>query len=316
MMGENLEKRAEESLQQDLFRRSAFLIIAKIIDLRPKPPSVLVDECLHSIFFAGMIHKPRYEPKDIVSDAKMLAALENCYSRPFELCFTQLPKRSPFSCVLDMFVHQVRVEGNREEEEHRVREQLQTFIKELRKGGAKKMISAAICVSQKLDSSSDRYYGVSMSTFDCPHGQIMIAASCLHTWDSYVADAVMTYCPEKEKKAYFDGTLQLQELIRCETFSLGRGEHMDPCRSCGNLFGLTTGSVKVWPYGHCAEAESISNLLKSQNDLRQRATPKFKNYTVGNRQSAKDSVSKHLKDLLRNTVFEAWDFGFYTPTEN
>ncbi|XP_074543146.1 uncharacterized protein LOC141803134 isoform X2 [Halichoeres trimaculatus] len=288
MMGENLEKRAEESLQQDLFRRSAFLIIAKIIDLRPKPPSVLVDECLHSIFFAGMIHKPRYEPKDIVSDAKMLAALENCYSRPFELCFTQLPKRSPFSCVLDMFVHQVRVEGNREEEEHRVREQLQTFIKELRKGGAKKMISAAICVSQKLDSSSD----------------------------SYVADAVMTYCPEKEKKAYFDGTLQLQELIRCETFSLGRGEHMDPCRSCGNLFGLTTGSVKVWPYGHCAEAESISNLLKSQNDLRQRATPKFKNYTVGNRQSAKDSVSKHLKDLLRNTVFEAWDFGFYTPTEN
>ncbi|XP_073318907.1 uncharacterized protein [Pagrus major] len=125
------------------------------------------DLILHSIFFLGEINKPRYIPKEIVSDDEMLNALRDHYPGPFKCYSSQLPKRSPFSCVLDM---------------------------------------------KNTAEDSVRYYGVSMSTSGRNPGRIIVAVCCLSTWDSHVADAVMTYYPSKKrKKPYFDGTIRLPE---------------------------------------------------------------------------------------------------------
>ncbi|XP_035850090.1 uncharacterized protein LOC118493640 isoform X2 [Sander lucioperca] len=66
--------------------------------------TVLVDEILHSIFFLGKINDPQYPPETIVTDAEMLDGLKSTCPRPFAHYSSQLPKRSPFSCVLDMIV--------------------------------------------------------------------------------------------------------------------------------------------------------------------------------------------------------------------
>ncbi len=45
---------------------------------------------------------PPNTPEDIVTDVDILNALKEIYPRPFALCSSQLPRRSPMSCVLDM----------------------------------------------------------------------------------------------------------------------------------------------------------------------------------------------------------------------
>ncbi|XP_038580033.1 uncharacterized protein LOC119906762 [Micropterus salmoides] len=301
--------REEEFLiQEDHFRRNAFLIISEMVKMSPKHLSVLVDEILHSIFFLGHIKTPQYSPKDIVSDDNMLNLLKGRYPQPFKLFSSELPKRSPISCVLDMIVNLMG-----QENEDTIIEELQKLIRQLKEDEAKDLVSSTICVSQKnKDPNSDRYYGVSMSTSGRDPGRIMIAASCLSAWDSYVAGAVMTYYPKKTQKPYFDGTIKLPEQVRCQAFSLSDLREMPPCRSCGNLFGLTTSENREWPYGHCAEAESVSNLLKHEAEVREQAQPTSITATDENRKKAKESVLKELTNLLKMQKF-TWDKHFYTP---
>lgn len=151
-----------------------------------------------------------------------------------------------------------------------------------------------------------------MSTSGRKPGRIMIAASCLSTWDSYVADAVMTYYPNMEKKAYFDGTIKLPEYVRCQAFKLSNTEQMLPCTSCAHLFGFPKMEKKEWPYGNCAEAESVSNLLKHEKEVKEKVKPTSGTCTEANRNMAQHSVLKELKCNLKMLKFK-WDDIFYTP---
>ncbi|XP_051284366.1 uncharacterized protein LOC127378981 [Dicentrarchus labrax] len=302
-------RREEEFLKKrDYFRRNAFWIIEEMVELSPQHPSVLVDEVLHGIFFLGDIFTPPYSPKDIVSDDDMLNTLKGRYPRPFQLYSSQVPKRSPISCVLDMIVLLI----GREKEDQIVKKLRQLIVK-LKQNEATDLISSTICVSQPNNTrNSPRYYGVSMSTSGRNPGRIMIAASCLSNWEHYVAGAVMTYYPNNKKKGYFDGTIKLPKQVRCQAFSLSREEEMPPCRSCGNLFGLTTSDTKEWPYGNCAEPECVSNLLRNEKEVREQARPKSPTCTDANREKAKESVLKELTNILRMVQF-SWDKTFYAP---
>ncbi|XP_039677224.1 uncharacterized protein LOC120572145 [Perca fluviatilis] len=264
-----------------------------------------MDEIIHSIFFLGKINDPDFDPESIVTDAKMLVGLKDTYPGPFKCYSSQLPKRSPFSCVLDMIVL-LTGEENEEEIKKKVRE----ISKQLRRGKTSPLISSTICVSQIPNSV--RYYGVSMSTAGCDPGKIMIAASCLSSWDSYVAGAVMTYYPNKTKKDYFDGTIKLPENVRCEAFNIREGGNKTPkppCGSCENLFGL---KPKEWPYGNCAEVESLSNLFKNVEEVSEQARPTSANSMEKNRRRAEESVQKELRRLLKQHNF-TWDGNFFTP---
>ncbi|XP_061597931.1 uncharacterized protein LOC133461158 [Cololabis saira] len=237
----------------------------------------------------------------------MYNTLKMDYPRPFELYASQLPRRSPMSCVLDMIVHLERPEN-----ELQIKNKLRRLMEDLREVDRSKILSSStICVSHARTSES-RHYGVSMSTFDCLPGKIMVAASCFSNWDDFVADAVMTYFPDEKK--YFDGSIKLPEDIRCQAFNISGGTEMNPCKSCGNLFGLNTNETEGWPYGNCAEVESLSNLFKNEQEVKIRATPQSDSRTEENRQRARNNLSGHLKKCWLKTVNFKWHDDFYTST--
>ncbi|XP_038580028.1 uncharacterized protein LOC119906761 isoform X1 [Micropterus salmoides] len=303
-MAERRMTRQEDFLvQENNFRRNAWLIIDYMVNRSPEP-SALVDEILHSIFFLGNIKAPpSFSPTEIVTDQDMLNALRHRYPQPFERYSSQVPRRCPMSCVLDM-----TVALNRQENERAIIDSVLNLTGQLR-GSSKHLVSSTICVSQ---NTSDRYYGVSMSTSGPLPGKIMIAASCLSTWDSNVAGAVMTYYPNNEMNTNFDGTIRLPEQIRCQAFSLKPRENpfMPSCRSCQDLFGLTANNNINFPYGNCAEVESLSNLLKNESETVR--VEHAETWTDENREQVELSVREMLTNFLTDRGF-TWDNNFYTP---
>ncbi|XP_078101599.1 uncharacterized protein LOC144514296 [Sander vitreus] len=164
---EELQRREEFLVEEEPFRKNAFLIINEMVLMCTTPTTLLVDEVLHSIFFLGKINTPIFPPEMILSDAEVLNAFKEEYPRPFEKCSSEVPRRSPFSCVLDMVVN---VTGR--DNEGAIKQRLQQFIDTL--GGAinkKPLVSRTICVSQSKSPGSVKYYGVSISADALEHGK-------------------------------------------------------------------------------------------------------------------------------------------------
>ncbi|XP_023200568.1 uncharacterized protein LOC111610503 [Xiphophorus maculatus] len=308
-MAAEQEQRQEYKDDSDVFQRNALLLIDKMVEMASliqEDTSELVDEILHSIFFMGEITVPEFSPRQLfVDDVDMFDYLKETYPEPFTLYSSRLPRRSPFSCVLDMVVH---LEG--QEHEDNIRETLQELVQELKRDTSKNVLySTTICISAGNSADPVRHYGVSMSTTGRPAGQILVAASCLNFWEEHVADAVMSYYPKKSRKTYFDVNIQLPADVRCEAFNIRSREAISPCLSCKNMFGLVTTKEQVWPYGNCAEAESLSNLV-SEEEVRQRVQ-RNGNWTEENQGRAKRAVENHLRNELKKVGFE-WDNQFYT----
>ncbi|XP_054911872.1 uncharacterized protein LOC129376307 [Poeciliopsis prolifica] len=309
MAAEQTQNRVEYKDNSNLFQTNAFRLIYKMLEMASRTQedtSELVDEILHSIFFLGEITQPEFSPRELFLDNDiMFDYLREAYPEPFRLYSSRLPRRSPFSCVLDMVVH---LKGQEHEDD--IRETLKELITELKRGNNQNMlISTTICISAGNSRDSVKHYGVSMSTTGRPAGRILVAASCLNFWEKHVADAVMSYYPIKSRKAYFDVTIKLPADVRCEAFNLGSRKAINPCLSCKNMFGLDTTDEQEWPYGNCAEVESLSNLLREE-EVRERVQ-RFGNWTVENKEKVKRAVINHLRNELKKLSF-AWDNQFYT----
>ncbi|CAF94037.1 unnamed protein product [Tetraodon nigroviridis] len=281
-----------------------------MVELSSGIRSCLVDEVLHSIFFLGGLCSSPSSPEDILTDENMLKRLKSSYPQPFKYFQSKLPRRSPLSCVMDMIVNKTG-----QEKENEILSSLKALIRKLREENATELISSTVCVSQpnNKDQNSTRYYGLSMSTSECLPGRIIVAAACLSNWDEYVAGAVMTFYPTKKKKTYFDGTIKLPDQVRCQAFNLSQLQKMLPCKSCRNLFGFTKCDTRSWPYGNCAENESVSNLLKNEQEVKERSRPLAPSCTEENRKKAKESMEKELNNYLKMKNF-SWDGTFYTPS--
>nr|XP_029518951.1 uncharacterized protein LOC115131391 isoform X2 [Oncorhynchus nerka] len=263
---------------------------------------VYVDEILHSIFFLGFIHKPQQcTPNDILGE--FMPKVQEIFPRPFESYKSKLPRRTPFSSVLDMVVSSLGPDI----EINILVERLQEIANGMSEPNSKyKFNSSTICVSQRKNVQG-RYYGASMSCKGKKEGQIMVAVSCLSTWHCGVSNAVMTYDPNtKMKRENFDHTFNLPTDFRCQAFNLRTGGEMDPCKSCHNLFGLETRETQMWPYGNCAEAESLSKLFKVE---------RFESRRVVDdevRMEVIQSVRSDLQRKLRSIEYE-WDGDYYIP---
>nr|XP_020444814.1 uncharacterized protein LOC109953688 isoform X2 [Monopterus albus] len=305
--------RTQQVLESDtVFRERALTIIHEMVEMSNTSNDIdyatqLVDEVLHSIFFLGKINDPRFFPEKIMKDEEMLNELKVNYPRPFDLYSSRLPRRSPFSCVLDMVVH---LTGERNEDTiiNRLRELYHQLsdITVQSAGREKHLISSVICVSQSTESpDSVRYYGVSMSTCGKTPGQIMLAACCFGYWDSDIADAVMTRYPGRMSNC--DATIKLPEKVRCKAFNLSDGKPKPPCKSCRDLFGLTTEreeadeKSKMWVCGNCAEVESVSKMFKNEEAIK--AQSKSDTCTNQNRERVRERVLKHLIILLDKVGF-------------
>ncbi|KAM4550685.1 uncharacterized protein V3H82_019772 [Fundulus diaphanus] len=306
------QNKGEELLKSEIFKRNAFRLICKMSEMTMETredTSELVDEILHSIFFLGRINKPAFSPRELLdNNDEILEYFKEVHPEPFRWCSSRLPRRSPFSCVLDMVVS---LKG--QENEDGIRMTLQEIVHELMENAPKRLLfSTTLCVSRvHKDKDWVRHYGVSMSTTGRPAGQILVAASCLSFWNEYVADAVMSYYPQKRRKEYFNGTIQLPSGASCEAFNIRGGEKIHPCLSCKNLFGLDTIATRSWAYGNCAEVESLSNLLREE-EARERVR-RTGNWNEENRERVKREVFRHLTGLLKNEDGIAWDKNYYTP---
>lgn len=199
---------------------------------------------------------------------------------------------------------------------------LRELIIGLELGDSRELISSTLCVSHRTDIDDPvKYYGVSMaapSAIAPKKGpfprRFVIAASCLYYWDEYVAGAVLSYYPTKRKKPDYDGTIQLPQWVRCQAFSLSQEEETPPCLSCSNLFGLRTNSNDEWVYGNCGEVESLSNLFKTEGDVKQRARPTSAEYSDQKRDKYKREMCRDLKNCLKEKKFTWREGDFYSPS--
>ncbi|XP_062414343.1 uncharacterized protein LOC134107072 isoform X2 [Pungitius pungitius] len=293
-------KRAEDRLKHaESFRRTAYELIFKmnklnkLINEAPGETTHLLDEMLHSIFFLGKVNKPPFSPESILMDDEMLGDLRKKFPRAFELFSSHLPRRSPFSCVLDMIVH---LNGPKNERE--ILRALRSLIIDLNLGYSRDLISSTICVSHRTDiEDPDKFYGVSMAVPGRSPRQRIISASCLYYWDECVAGAVLTYYPDNKMKPDYDGTIQLPQGVRCQAFSLSKEEETPPCKLCSDLFGLTSDSEEGKLYGNCAEAESLSKLFKNDPEIKKQVQLKSGNNLDG-RVKYEKKTRKRLFDFL------------------
>ncbi|XP_017162945.1 uncharacterized protein LOC108166713 [Poecilia reticulata] len=307
MAGKSTRQEQFLKLQQD-FRTNAFEIINQMVDWcnTTTGSSHLVDEILHSIFFLGKINTTPFTPEEIIPNEDMLNTLKEKYPKPFKCYLTHLPRRSPFSCVLDMVVLKKKPEN-----ENQVKQTLSDLVNCLKEGF---LVSTTICISKS--NKLVQQYGVSMSTSGRNPGRIMIAASCLSSyWDEYVAGAVMTFYPVKTKKQYFDGTLKLSKGATCRAYNIKKESEMEPCKSCSNLFGFQETCQNDWPYGNCAEVESLSNLFKNDDQVKQQSRPQSDTFTPENRKKVRDETLENLKKTLKTIQFKTWSGKFYVPSE-
>lgn len=302
--------RKEEFLkQQQEYKINAFKLIDKMLKwCKTKETKLLMDEMLHSIFFLAKICNVPFSPQEIIPDKEMWQTLLASYPKPVQQ-LSQLPKRTPFSCVLDMVILMETPEN-----EAGVKRSLQDIARSL---DATFPVSSTICISQKSRDSM-RHYGVSMSTTGYNQRAIMIAASCCGPWDDYVAGAVMTFLSNKKKKKdtpEFEGAIKLPGYVRCEAFDLGTGAKKNPCLSCGEMFGLPTKETKGWQHGNCAEAESVSNLLRNESEVKRDVRIPSPKGTKEIRTRVQNDVRQKLKEVLANTPLRiTWRGDFYTAS--
>nr|XP_040044710.1 uncharacterized protein LOC120826469 isoform X3 [Gasterosteus aculeatus aculeatus]XP_040044711.1 uncharacterized protein LOC120826469 isoform X4 [Gasterosteus aculeatus aculeatus]XP_040044712.1 uncharacterized protein LOC120826469 isoform X3 [Gasterosteus aculeatus aculeatus] len=330
---EQQEREEAFLIEQDPFRGNAYKLIVKMTQLTSEAgggTTHLLDEMLHSIFCLGKVNEPTFSPESILLDTpesvvtnkklldekkeSSLTVLRELFPRAFELFSSHLPRRSPFSCVLDMIVLLKGREGE-------ILSGLRELIIGLKLGDSRELISSTLCVSHRTDIDDPvKCYGVSMSAPTASsHGrfnprQCVIAASCLYYWDEYVAGAVLTYYSKKEKKPDNDGTIQLPQWVRCQAFSLSKEEETPPCLSCSNLFGLTTDSKAVSTYGNCAESESLSNLFKTDGQVRQQVQLTSPEYSDQRRDHYKRQTCKDLINCLKHKEFTWREGNFYIPS--
>ncbi|KAM8841030.1 uncharacterized protein AB9W97_001524 isoform 2-T5 [Spinachia spinachia] len=312
-MGSRAQQQREEDFlkDQDSFRSNAYKLIFEMAALIQEGDTThLLDEMLHSIFFLGKVNEPTFSPEKIFEDEEILNELKEIFPRAFELFSSHLPRRSPFSCMVDVIVLQ-------EKSEIEIISTLRNLIIALELGDSRELIPSTLCVSHRTDIDDPvKYYGVSMATPCGPKKgrfprQFVIAACCLCYWDECVAAALLTYFPASRKPDY-DGTIQLPQRVRCQAFSLSMARETPPCLSCSDVFGLRNNSQSTSVYGNCGEYESLSKLLKHERDVKEQVQ-RPPNYSDNKRDTFRRGLGNDLRNWLKDKTF-TWRGDFYNPS--
>ncbi|XP_029590530.1 uncharacterized protein LOC115175440 [Salmo trutta] len=163
MADTGLFERAADFRRKDDFKTNAANIIGRVVKLCATHDDThiitLAEEMLHSIFFLGNIHVRKCSPEMILSSG-MLEIVREVFPRPLASYSTELPRRTPFSCLLEMVV---TLKNN----DRDIKDHLSNLITELGLVGDHKMIAATICVSYYTDDQHKpmfHYYGASLSS--------------------------------------------------------------------------------------------------------------------------------------------------------
>ncbi|XP_050957336.1 uncharacterized protein LOC127158231 [Labeo rohita] len=260
-----------------------------------------VNEILHSIFFLGIIHEDCLTPVDILNAQNASAEiLRQEFPEPFGKYKSHLPKRTPFSILLDIMQLTFGTKENIMNELCSLMKRLK-FPYPLDRPANKNqryytLESTVICVCSNSRCTSQEYFGASLGCRTEKAKSIMIYSSCLNTWHEYVSYAVMSF--QHQTKG---DSLQFHESMQCQAYIRDWKENTykerQPCMNCTRLFSLPEGTEQEhYPYGNCAETECLSKLLI--NDQFMRENTEIRNYTTDKMDMLKDSTRKLLQEKL------------------
>ncbi|XP_041078307.1 uncharacterized protein LOC121296625 [Polyodon spathula] len=315
-------------------KKYGYYFIMKFVDLYKKyQPEVLhayTTEVLHCIFFLG--HMRKIEPTDFFETNGLISKLQQMFPDPFEKYKTHLPTRTPFSIILDAIVH---IKDN--QHENKVMDCLVAFLKDVKLSkhdpdtkhqNHYTLEATVICICHYEKTNiqrSNNFYGASLSCKGKVEQEVMIAVSCLETWNAAVAHAVSL--------ADNGGAIMLPKTVKCSAFKRNwRTDHYfgtPPCKKCITIFqgpSFKPCQYKTdkepkwpeWPYGNCAETESLSKLLNAEPELYQQvkilknnSPANLERVTVQNK--AKQILVSKLEEKYYVTNGNEVQFQFFKP---
>ncbi|XP_048014667.1 uncharacterized protein LOC125247417 [Megalobrama amblycephala] len=257
-----------------------------------------VNEILHSIFFLGIIHKDSLTPEDILSP-EMAETVRREFPEPFKKYKSHLPKRTPFSILLEMMQ---LTYGTKD----RVLPELCSLMKKLKfpyplgrpankNQSYYTLESTVICVCSNSQRASDEYFGASLGCRTEKAKSVMIYSSCVNTWHEYVSYAVMSFQQQQGDSLRFHESMQCQAYLR--DWKENTYKERQPCMNCTQLFSLSEGTEQEhYPYGNCAETECLSKLLFKDQFMRDNII--IRNYTPEKMNVLKDCTRERLQKVL------------------
>ncbi|MGH0124638.1 UNVERIFIED_CONTAM: hypothetical protein FKN15_057782 [Acipenser sinensis] len=260
----------------------------------------VMTEVLHCIFFLGHIYKNPVPPMDFFTTEENIQEYKELFPRAFQQHASHLPTRTPFSILLDLvskgFTNSKAILNHLA--------QIKKALQDDDQAENNYTLTATVITECYSGQGQERFYGASLSCSGGVETRIMIALSCIQTWNDAVAHAVWN---AEKRKSY----IRFPKDVFCTAYKIDPKSAsyvmIAPCSKCNTIFT----DVKFKPtfsgerdskrfrFGNCAETESLSHLLDAKENVRNetRAYLDEKEVTVDRASIIKDAKLK-AKELL------------------
>ncbi|XP_038633200.1 uncharacterized protein LOC119953239 [Scyliorhinus canicula] len=262
-------------------------------------------EMLHVILFYGQINRPIINPEEILTEGEFVILSER-FQGVFQKCKTHLPTRPPYTVLLDAIVA-IRKTRDAKDILRCLLDLTNKMdvTNHMGEKCGNNLVSTVIscCYFRK---SADNYFGASVSCAAWQHRQIMIDILCCKTWHKDIGWAVcvgnkynltafifpsgvhsMAFNIYSSAKAIIqERKIKLAEerlgdclgTRSCEIAGAlrenGKLVPKEPCNKCFRMFpdinfdpNPKEHNKANWEYGNCAECESLSQLLNSDDQI-------------------------------------------------
>lgn len=158
------------------------------------------------------------------------------------------------------------------------------------------------CVNKPYSANT---YGASIAYKGIKPRQIMIAISALLVWDKVISYEVR--CKESGRGLQFPDEV-CGYSYKFKT-SNNKYKPVSPCTKCYKSYivkfdpkHVKTGKPEDWPHGNCAETESLSNLLRYNENIRNAVHTYDNNKEIVNRKTIIERFTNEHEDELQNEV--------------
>ncbi|XP_077314951.1 uncharacterized protein LOC143935167 [Lithobates pipiens] len=272
----------------------------------------------HAIFFFGHINNPQVNPRDFFP-ANAWNNIQDTFQKPLAEYKTHLPSQTPYSILLEYITefYDGKKESILEELEKRNKELLVNFYKDEKNQLQPKnfALSATVishsCVSNPYSANA---YGASIAYKGTVPRQLMIAISALLVWDKVISYEVR--CKESGRGIQFPhGVCGYSYKFNT---SNNKYKPTPPCTKCYTSYIIKfdpkfvkTNKQEDWPHGNCAETESLSNLLRHNENIRNAVHTYDDNNEIVDRATIikrfadehEDELQKEIRSLLEPRRF-------------
>ncbi|XP_063312740.1 uncharacterized protein LOC134612332 [Pelobates fuscus] len=254
-----------------------FVTLLQSVNVSKEIRSEYLQKVLHSIFFFGYINNPPIPPEAFIPSDK-LEYFKNRFPQPFDEYCTHVPLQAPYSILLEFIVENLQY-TDPESLRNRllaVNISLQKLSEKPANQAVANDFTASVIAHSDYKDANDKVlktaHGSSISCKGLAQRRIMIHISVLHVWAKAISYAV---CQEGDSPS-----IVFPNQVHCKAYRFDQKnkvfKELPPCSNCNKTFpnvkfnpvGLTIDKDETWPYGNCAEYESISKLISGCQDLR------------------------------------------------